>query len=86
MELNTLAHRGLWHDKSEQNTLLAIEASWESGFGIETDIRDQLGKVVISHDPPGSSVLEASALAKCTLKKTIGYCHRVTRRLFFIWL
>lgn len=47
-----LAHRGLWRSKSEQNTLPAIRAAFESGFGVETDIRDCCGALVVSHDPP----------------------------------
>lgn len=47
-----LSHRGLWKTRNEQNTLRAFNWAWESGFGIETDIRDALGTLVISHDPP----------------------------------
>lgn len=47
-----LSHRGLWKTRNEQNTLRAFDWAWESGFGIETDIRDALGTLVISHDPP----------------------------------
>lgn len=47
-----LSHRGFWKTRNEQNTLRAFEQAWESGFGIETDIRDALGTLVISHDVP----------------------------------
>ena len=62
MGLNIIAHRGLWRDQSEQNTLLAVETAWASGFGVETDIRDRLGRVVVSHDPPESEALLASVV------------------------
>lgn len=45
-----LAHRGLWHKKAEQNTLSAFEKAFKMGFGIECDLRDYGGKIVISHD------------------------------------
>ncbi|MBI2079393.1 hypothetical protein HYT84_01400 [Candidatus Micrarchaeota archaeon] len=47
-----LAHRGFWKDRSEQNTLESLVKSLDLGFGIETDLRDRLGEIVISHDPP----------------------------------
>ncbi|WP_372768504.1 hypothetical protein [Pseudoalteromonas sp.] len=47
-----LAHRGFWLSKDEQNSELAFVRALENGFGIETDIRDYNGKVVISHDIP----------------------------------
>lgn len=49
---NILAHRGLWRNKNQQNTLDALFGAIEAGFGVETDIRDLDGNVVISHDPP----------------------------------
>lgn len=52
-----LAHRGVWSDKSEQNTIKALVAAVEAGFGIEVDIRDRFSDLVISHDPPNSQSL-----------------------------
>lgn len=49
MEL--LAHRGMWCHEEEKNTLSAIEKAFAEGFGIETDIRDRNGELVISHNP-----------------------------------
>ena len=54
--LEIIAHRGLWqdtknpNDKSAQNTLKAFERAFESGFGVEMDLRDFAGQIVISHD------------------------------------
>lgn len=47
-----LAHRGAWTAHAERNTPAAFERALTSGFGIETDLRDHDGEVVISHDPP----------------------------------
>jgi glycerophosphoryl diester phosphodiesterase len=47
-----LAHRGFWLERHEQNTLTAFERAFEKGFGIETDLRDHNGNIVISHDLP----------------------------------
>jgi hypothetical protein len=48
-----LAHRGKWASVEEQNTHSALSRAIDSGFGIETDIRDCVGNIVISHDPCG---------------------------------
>lgn len=50
-KVNILAHRGLWYEQHEKNTTFALQRALELGFGIETDLRDRLGKIVISHDP-----------------------------------
>ena len=47
-----LSHRGYWHAKPERNTREAFLRSFALGFGTETDVRDSLGRLVISHDPP----------------------------------
>jgi glycerophosphoryl diester phosphodiesterase len=53
-----IAHRGLWNEKSEQNTFAAIKKSLDSGFGVELDVRDRNGELVVSHDPSeGPTVL-----------------------------
>jgi len=49
--MDFLAHRGAWTDPAEQNGLDACTDAWRAGFGIETDIRDRLGEIVVSHDP-----------------------------------
>ena len=50
--MKILSHRGFWFDPQERNSSLAFHRSLDNCFGIETDIRDDNGKVVISHDMP----------------------------------
>jgi len=50
-----IAHRGLWQDKRDQNTFASIKKALDSGFGVELDIRDKNGELVVSHDPSGSA-------------------------------
>ena len=52
-----LAHRGCWHTEAEKNTLPAFQRSFENGFGIETDVRDHVGQLSISHDLPTNGAL-----------------------------
>lgn len=51
---NILAHRGCWSSTVRQNSRAAIYSALSNGFGLETDIRDFDGEIVISHDPPKS--------------------------------
>ena len=54
-----LAHRGWWTSPSEKNSAVSIERALVAGFGVETDFRDLNGKLVISHDPPTGTPLNA---------------------------
>jgi hypothetical protein len=45
-----ISHRGLWRKHDEKNSLEAFHRSFSLGFGIETDLRDRNGELVISHD------------------------------------
>lgn len=50
--MQILAHRGMWETTAEQNTLAAFARAFDAGFGIETDVRDCRGRIVVSHNPP----------------------------------
>lgn len=70
MEL--LSHRGYWITPEEKNSELALKRSFASGWGVETDLRDALGTIVVSHDPPSEGcftlddLLQWHAVAKST--------------------
>ena len=53
--LDIIAHRGFWIKSSKKNTVEAFELALKNGFGIETDLRDFNGNIVISHDVPTES-------------------------------
>lgn len=62
--MNIIAHRGMWSAPAEQNTGQAFEQAFTAGFGIELDVRDHNGALVVSHDMPlGSPMLLADVLA-----------------------
>lgn len=50
--ISIIAHRGLWTRPAERNSPAALDAALASGFGIETDVRDHAGCLVVSHDMP----------------------------------
>lgn len=58
---NVLAHRGWWFSDDEKNSFLSLQRALEAGFGVETDLREQNGRLVISHDPPKEEALDAEA-------------------------
>lgn len=57
-----LAHRGLWHQPEERNRLDALRLAITEGFGLETDVRDATGQLVIAHDPPTAPFQTLEAL------------------------
>jgi hypothetical protein len=50
--MRLLAHRGFWTDPKDKNSQAALSRAFEHQFGVETDIRDHLGRLVIAHDKP----------------------------------
>ena len=50
--MHVISHRGMWSTPAEGNTLAAFTRSFEAGFGVEVDVRDRAGELVVSHDPP----------------------------------
>jgi glycerophosphoryl diester phosphodiesterase len=52
IQLKIISHRGYWINQSEKNSAIAFSRALEYGFGIETDLRDLNGQLVVSHDIP----------------------------------
>ena len=52
-----ISHRGQWLSPDERNTREAFSRSFQNGFGVETDLRDAGGQIVISHDPPSEDAM-----------------------------
>ena len=56
--MNIIAHRGLWKEKIEQNSYQGIKKALDFGFGVELDVREKNGELIISHDPSnGNEIL-----------------------------
>jgi hypothetical protein len=56
--IQIIAHRGYWLKPSEKNTFMSFSKAFENGFGIETDLRDFDGELVISHDIPNKNAMK----------------------------
>ena len=63
--MEVISHRGYWKTAPEKNLEVAFERSFALGFGTETDIRDQNGRLVISHDMPTGEVLSLDTYLDC---------------------
>ena len=48
--MKILAHRGIWQNKHEGNSFGALTEALEHNYGIEFDVRDSNGTIVIAHD------------------------------------
>ncbi|MDC0985834.1 hypothetical protein OAS67_00835 [Alphaproteobacteria bacterium] len=55
MTIEILGHRGVWKNNEDKNSMSALCRALDNGFGIETDIRDFGGELIISHDLPTGS-------------------------------
>ncbi len=53
--MEIIAHRGLWSTPDQKNSDRAIHEAVENGFGVEIDLRDHGGRLVVSHDIPDDS-------------------------------
>ena len=49
--MKIICHRGLWSKRSEHNSLKACLDGAKYYDGIEIDLKNQSGKIVLSHDP-----------------------------------
>jgi hypothetical protein len=57
--MQIIAHRGYWLSEQEKNTPAAFIRALKYGFGIELDLRDMNGLLVISHDIPTYGAMKA---------------------------
>nr|WP_315026147.1 hypothetical protein [Brevundimonas diminuta] len=64
MTMDILAHRGWWLTANEKNSVEAFIRAWKAGYGLETDVRDTGGQLVISHDIPTGDELTFDAFLK----------------------
>lgn len=60
-----IAHRGLWDQLIPKNSEEAFQKCFQNNWGTETDLRDCMGNLVVSHDPPtNSTILSAEQFFK----------------------
>lgn len=60
--MQLLAHRGFWKMKEEKNALHTMTNAFSNQWGVETDIRDYDGQLVISHDMADANAYPLTSL------------------------
>ena len=60
--MKIISHRGYWLDAAEKNAESAFLRSISLGFGTETDVRDCMRRLVISHDMPHGKEMDFGRL------------------------
>lgn len=69
--MKIVCHRGHWSRKDEQNKLKACLRALQFFDGVEVDLKNKNGKIVLSHDPLKSNQ-ETSSLEALFKKKSPG--------------
>lgn len=75
--MRILAHRGYWKEEKEKNTLSAIKAALENGYGFESDIRDYCEKLVISHNIASAGSPDAEKVIALLQEYQDKYCFAI---------
>lgn len=70
--MKIIAHRGYWLVDDEKNTEAAFERALSENFGIETDLRDYCGNIVISHDIPDTCSMRFEYFLELYVRHTEG--------------
>lgn len=55
--MKLLGHRGHWNNIRRKNSLEAVESALLNYDGVEIDVRDRGGEIVVSHDIPNHEAL-----------------------------
>lgn len=72
-----LAHRGYWNAGIQGNTPDAIRHALEQGFGFESDIRDYMGELVISHNIANAGCQKAEEVFRWLAEFQDKYCFAI---------
>ena len=75
--MRILAHRGYWNKDIEPNSPKALRTALEKGYGIESDIRDYNGRIVISHNIADASCQAAEEGFKWLHEFNDKYCFAI---------
>jgi hypothetical protein len=60
VRVEILCHRGWWSTPDERNSRQALSRAFAAGLGVETDLRDLAGRILVSHDPPQNAEVPGS--------------------------
>ena len=72
-----LAHRGYWNNKNDGNTPQSIWNALKNGYSFESDVRDYMGRLVISHNIADATSQDAEEVFKWLVKYKNKYCFAI---------
>ncbi len=75
--MKILAHRGYWNEQIEKNSPKALRTALEKGFGFESDVRDYMEKMVISHNIADATCQDAEEVFKWLHEFNDEYCFAI---------
>lgn len=75
--MHILAHRGYWNQNISANSRAAIKTALEKGYGFESDVRDYMGRMVISHNIADVSCQDAVEVFKWLSEYGDRYCFAI---------
>jgi hypothetical protein len=75
--MKILAHRGYWNASIERNSPEALRTALEKGYGFESDVRDYMERIVISHNIADSSSQDAEEVFKWLHEFNDEYCFAI---------
>lgn len=75
--MRILAHRGYWNKSIAENSAEALYAALVKGYGIESDVRDHMERMVISHNIAGASCQDAESVFRWLYEFKDKYCFAI---------
>lgn len=77
IKMQILAHRGYWNSNIPPNSPLSLRTALENGYGFESDVRDYMGRMVISHNIADASCQDAEEVFKWLSEYGDRYCFAI---------
>lgn len=75
--MQILAHRGYWNTDIQSNSQEALLETLKMGYGFESDIRDYMEKLVISHNIATKESFDADTVFKALQAYENQYCFAI---------
>ncbi len=72
-----IAHRGYWNEKIPRNSPEALYCALKNGYGFESDLRDYMGRLVVSHNIADASSQDAGEVFNCLAEYKDRYCFAI---------
>lgn len=75
--MHILAHRGYWNESIVKNSPDALHMALTCGYGFESDVRDYMGRMVISHNIADGKCQDAEEVFQWLSQYQDQYCFAI---------